>query len=366
MNQDNQMTLHISPMSVFKSALVLLGIYLVFLLRDVVLVVLAAVIIASAIEPATKWLMRRRLPRTIAVVLIYFCIAILIFGVVYFALPPLLFEASSFLSQVPEYMGQVDAEALFERFNLGGEPQVLEGISETLSAGDLVSSVRSLLTIPGGVFRIVSSIFGGVFSFILIVVFSFYFAVQERGIENFLRLVTPPRRQSYVFSLWQRAQVKIGQWMQGQLLLMLLVGVLVFLGLTILGVEHAFLFALLAGLLEIIPLFGPVLSAIPPVLVGISDGGVSAALMIAGLFVIIQQFENHLIYPLVVNKVVGVPAMVVMLALIIGGTLGGFLGALLAVPLAAVFMELVSDYKKMSSASTRAREEGVPPGTLTP
>ncbi len=348
MSAPNHTTLHISPISVFKSALVLIGLFLLFVLRDVVLVVVAAVVIASAVEPITRWLTRHRMPRTIAVVLIYFSIAVLVFSIVYFALPPLLFEASSFLSQLPEYVGQVDTQALFDRFNIGQQPEVLQGISNTLSAGDLVSSFRSLLAIPGGVFQVVSSVFGGVFSFVLIVVFSFYFAVQERGIENFLHIVTPPKHQAYAINLWKRSQVKIGQWMQGQLLLMLLVGVLVFLGLTILGVKHAFLFALLAGLLEIIPLFGPVISSIPPILVGISDGGVSQALMVGGLFIIIQQFENHLIYPLVVNKVVGVPAMVVMLALIIGGQLGGFLGALLSVPLAAAFMELVNDFKYLS------------------
>lgn len=360
MSTNDQMTLHISPSSVFKAAMVLIGLYVLFLLREVVMVVLAAVVIASAIEPMTRWFIRKRVPRTIAVVIIYLCIAILLFGVVYFALPPLLFEASSFLGQLPEYVGQDEISSLLGQFNIGGQPEVLQGISNTLSAGDLVTSIRSLIEIPGGVFRVVSSIFGGVFSFILIIVFSFYFAVQEKGIQSFLHLVTPPRHQTYVLDLWRRAQVKIGQWMQGQLLLMLLVGVLVFLGLTILGVKHAFLFALLASLLEIIPLFGPVLSAIPPILVGIADGGVSAALMIAGLFIIIQQFENNLIYPLVVNKVVGVPAIVVMLALLIGAQLGGFLGALLSVPLSAVFMELVADYKKMSSASARAREVGTP------
>jgi predicted PurR-regulated permease PerM len=355
MTAHNQTILHISPISVFKAALVLIGLYVLFLLRGVVLTVVAAVVIASAIEPMTRWFMSKRIPRTIAVVIIYLAIAILLFGIVYFALPPLLFEASSFLAQLPEYIGQIDTQTFLSQFNAGNKTELLQGISNTLSAGDLVSSIRSLLTIPGGVFRIVSSVFGGVFSFVLIVVFSFYFAVQERGIENFLHLITPPRHQSYVAGLWQRSQVKIGQWMQGQILLMLLVGVLVFLGLTILGVKHAFLFALLAGLLEIIPLFGPVLASIPPILVGISDGGASQALIVAGLFIIIQQFENHLIYPLVVNKVVGVPAMVVMLALLIGGQLGGFLGALLSVPLAAVFMELVADYKRLSvrdSAST--------------
>ncbi len=347
-------TIHISPSSVLKSALVLIALYAVYLLRDLVLVVIAAVVIASAIEPMTAWFVRHRAPRTLGVVIIYLVIAITVFGIVYLALPPLLFEAANFFSQAPDYFGTFDIQAFLERFTVPADPVFFESISESLSAGDLLSGIRSLLAIPGGVFQLVSSIFGGVFSFVLIVILSFYFAVQEKGIENFLRIVTPHDHQAYAIDLWRRSQQKIGQWMQGQLLLMLLVGVLVFLGLTILGVEHAFLFALLAGLLEVIPLFGPIISSIPAIFVGFSDGGITQALLVGGLFVIIQQFENHLIYPLVVHKVVGVPAMVVILALIIGAQLGGFLGALLSVPIASALMELVNDWKHLSSRSASA------------
>ena len=139
--------------------------------------------------------------------------------------------------------------------------------------------------------------------------------------------------------------------MQGQLLLMVLVGVLVFLGLSILGVRHALVFAILAGLLELIPLFGPMLSSIPALMVGFLDGGVTMVFFIAGLYLIIQQFENHLIYPLVVNKVVGVPAMVVILSLVIGAELAGILGILLSVPIAAVLMELINDWKRTTKVS---------------
>lgn len=358
----SRLDVYINPTSVFKAALVLIGIYVAYLLRDVVLVVIAAIVIASAIEPMTLWFTRHKVPRTIGVIIIYLSIAIVIFGVVYLVLPSLLSDTAGFLSQAPQYADTVDAGTLLERFNITTDSTLLQGISDTLSAGDLVSGLRTFIAIPGGVFKIVSSIFGGVFSFVLVIVLSFYFAVQERGIEQFIQIVAPAGKQAYAIDLWQRSQRKIGQWMQGQLLLMLLVGVLVFLGLTILGVKHAFLFALLAGAFEVIPLFGPVLASIPPLLVAFSDGGVSSVLMVAGLFVIIQQFENHLIYPLVVNKVVGIPAMVVILALVVGGQLGGLLGALLSVPIAAALMELFHDVKQraLRANAAAAPHEGTP------
>jgi predicted PurR-regulated permease PerM len=192
----------------------------------------------------------------------------------------------------------------------------------------------------------VGYIFGGVLSFVLIIVLSFYLAVQEAGIENFLRIITPNRHETYVMSLWKRTQIKIGLYMQGQLLLGLIIGILVFLGLTILGIKQALLLACLAAVFELIPIFGPILSAIPAILIGATSGGLSMGLIIAGLYTIIQQFENHLIYPLVVKKIVGVSPIIVILALIVGFKLAGFLGILLSVPISTAIMEYLNDLQK--------------------
>jgi predicted PurR-regulated permease PerM len=116
--------------------------------------------------------------------------------------------------------------------------------------------------------------------------------------------------------------------------------------LTILDVRYALLLAILAAVFELIPVFGPILSAIPAVGIAFVDGGTTLALIVVGAFVIIQQFENHLLYPLVVTKVVGVPPLLIILALIVGATLAGFLGIILSVPAAAIVHELVRDIEK--------------------
>lgn len=345
----------ISAASVVKAALALSLLYALFLLRDLVLVLIAAVVIASAIEPATKWCGARGLPRLPSVILMYLCVAVVLFGTFYVLVPPLLSDTSDFLSRVPQLIESRDLfsppppEGLQEeaaaQLPSGGIVGTLDSVG--VSIGDVVSGLSGYLrNIPGGVFNTVSAVFGGALSFVLIVVISFYLAVQKDGIGNFLRIVTPYQHQEYVVDLWRRAQKKIGLWMQGQLLLVLLIGVLVYLSLTILGVEHALLFAILAAVFELIPLFGPVLASIPAIAAGFIDGGVTLALIIAGVYVIIQQFENHLIYPLVVHKVVGVPALLVIIALVVGGRLAGFLGIILAVPIATALMEFVSDIER--------------------
>ena len=173
----------------------------------------------------------------------------------------------------------------------------------------------------------------------MVIVLSFYLSVEPEGISGFLRIITPAKNEEYVLSLWKRSQRKIGLWMQGQIVLVVIVSMLVFLGLTLLRVENALILAMLAGAFEIIPIFGPILAAIPAVILALVSDGMTSAILVIGLYIIIQQFENQLIYPLVVRKIVGVPPLVSILALIIGAKLAGFVGVLISVPLAAMLME---------------------------
>jgi len=214
---------------------------------------------------------------------------------------------------------------------------------------DLMAGFRNAMQAAGAfgnVLTAIASIFGGVLSFVLIVVFSFYFSIIETGVDEFLRVVSPRKYQPYVLDLWRRSRQKIGLWMQGQLLLGLIIGVLVYLILTILGIKHALLLAVIAALFELIPVFGPILAALPAVLIGFVDGGAVKGLLVVGVYVLLQQFENHLIYPLVVTKIIGVSPLLVILALIVGAELAGFLGILLAVPVAATVQELVKDVRE--------------------
>lgn len=320
-----------------------------FILRDIFLILLTSIIIASAIEPAAAWAKRKGVPRIPSVIFIYLLTAIMLAGLFYFLFLPLLGEVSNFITSFPDYAasfansgglgGFFDSSGIFGG---GGEAPIV----------DIVGQINNLLiSFSQGVFSSVSMAFGGVLSLALIIVLSFYLAVQEDGVGKFLRVVTPLKSEEYVINLWKRSQTKIGLWMQGQMLLAAIVMVLVYLGLVLIGVEHALLLAVAAGVFEIIPIFGPILAAIPAVLVAFAADGMGTALMVVGLFLVIQQFENQLIYPLVVKKVVGVPPMVSILALLVGAKLAGFLGILIAVPMAAILMELLDDMEKEKVAT---------------
>ncbi len=333
----------ISSGTIIKSILFVLLIGTLFFLKGLVLIVMTAIVIASAIEPITKWFMHYRIPRIVAVLLVYIIVVSGFLSIFYFFIPPLLDEASSFLAFLPKYTNLFDLSGTFGGTFLNNP----ESIVQSFSLRDTLLNIQSSFTnVSEGFVKSVSVVFGGALSFVLIIVFSFYFAVQETGIDDFLRVVTPARHQNYILDLWKRSQFKIGRWMQGQLILALIVGVLVYMGLTILDVRYALLLAVLAGIFELIPLFGAILAAIPGVIIAGVDGGVTLGFLVAGLYLIIQQFENHLIYPLVVTKVVGVPPLLVILALIVGAQFAGFLGIILSVPIAAIIQELVKDVQR--------------------
>jgi len=339
---DQRFTISITTGTVIRVLLLLAVLWLLYVLIDLVLVVLTAIVIASAIEPATQWFVRHRVPRIPSVLIVYLVFFTVFFGFFYFFIPPVLVETAGFVSSLPSYLETLNPGTFNNLPFLGSA-----GADAAVSVGEVVEQLRTFLSnISGNALSAASAIFGGILSFLLILVFSFYFAVQETGIDDFLRIVTPTKHQRYIIDLWKRSQHKIGRWMQGQLLLGLIVGVLVYLGLTVLGVKYALALAVLAALFELIPVFGPILSAVPAVVIGFVDGGLTLGLLVVALFVIIQQFENHLIYPLVVTKVVGVPPVLVILALIIGAQLAGFLGIILSVPAAAVVQEFARDLEK--------------------
>lgn len=336
--------------SVVKILLVLVGAYAIFVLRDLLLLLLTAIVLASAIEPGVAFFKRRlRLHRVIAVIIMYLLVFGSIFAGIYYFIPPVLNEARSFLSLLPQYLETVELPTSIGNAGFIGTETTT---AKTSIVDSLLNLQESFSDTGEGIVRLLATIFGGIFSLFLIIVLSFYFAVRETGIDDFLKIVTPTKHQKYVLDLWRRSQRKIGLWMQGQLMLSLIIGILVYLGLMILGVPYALLLAVFAAVLELIPVFGSIVAAIPGVMVALVDGGPTLAIIVAGLFLIINQFQGNLIYPLVVKKVIGVPPLLVIIAIIAGGQLAGVIGVILAVPIAAGIQELVHDFQKKRIGTT--------------
>ncbi len=347
---EKNISVSITPGTIVTALFVLLGAYVLWLLRDLALLVVTAIVIASAIEPGVGFFVRHRVPRFVAALLMYVLVFGSVFALVYFFFPPIIADAASFLSTVPQYLNTLNVPSSFSGLAnaadfLGSSHQAQSMLATLVALQNAFSSGSS------GVVQLLATFFGGIFSLVLVIVLSFYFALQETGVDDFLRLVMPSRHEAYALNLWKRAQKKIGLWMQGQILLSVIVGVLVYLGLLIMGLPYALLLAVFTAIAEIIPIFGSLMAGAAAVVVGFSQGGIALGLVVMGLYVVVNQFETNLIYPLIVKKVVGIPPLLVIIALIAGGTLAGFLGVLLSVPAAAVLLEFLSDFDKKKRAN---------------
>ncbi len=339
--------IHISAGTIIKTVLILLLFWTVFILKDLVLIILLSIVIASAVEPAAQWLIRRKSPRLLAVILVYLSLAVGLVCVVYFLVLPFLSESSQFLKDLPTYFNVDTVSSGIDQNKFLSSQPIVSGLKNSINLEQIISQVNDAIAgLSSSTFNTVSSVFGGILSFLLMVIMSFYLSVERDGVGKFLKIITPLKHEGYIIDLWKRSQRKIGLWMQGQIILAVIIGVLVYLGLLLLNVPNALLLATLAGAFEIIPLFGPILSSIPAIAISFTTGGFTMALLVAGLYLIVHQFENQLIYPLVVKKVVGVPPIVSIVALVAGFQLAGFLGLILSVPIAAIMIEFFDDLEK--------------------
>lgn len=349
--------IRITSGTMLRFLLIAVLILVLYYISDVLLVVLAAVIIASAVEPIIRRLKRYHFHRVIGAITVYLISAAVVAAVLIFVMPTVINDVASVINNAPQTISL--GELWSPLSNMGGGASSLA--NRTISIYDFVNGLRSFFSGGAGVgaLQTANMLFGGFLSFILIIVLSFYLSMKEEGVDEFLRIVMPVRHHDYIIDLWHRSQYKIGYWLRGQVILGLIIGVMVYVTLLIMGIQHALVLACLAAVFEVImPVFGPIISSIPAILLAFSVNGVGTAALLVCLFIIIYQLESQLIYPLVVKRVVGVSPIVVILALVIGAKLAGVLGALIAVPLSAAFMEYIYDIEKRKKSERASSIQG--------
>lgn len=334
----------ISTGSVFRGLLVILAFVLLYLLSNVLVILLFAIVIASAVSPFVGWFEKRRIPRVVAVLLLYLMVVALLVVLSSLVIPSVSKDLSSLNTYLPKIAQQVSSS--LENVQKGA-PKYFDFVSEIQNILDVLSGY--LQQFSQSALNLAISAFGGVFSFVAIIVISFYLSVQKKGVENFLTAVAPERYEGYVIDLWKRVEVKVGLWLQGQLLLALVMGLIVYVGLSLLKVKFALVLAILAMVMEIVPVAGPVLAAIPAILIAFITEP-SLALWVTVFYIVAQQFESHVLVPLVIGKTTGLNPIVVILAILIGGQLAGITGALLGVPVATIFVEILDDMARLKSS----------------
>lgn len=330
---------------------IILGLMLVRI-RDLILVILTSITIASFVEAGVHKLGKWKIGRTLAVFLIYIITILFLFILFYLFIPIIIDEVAGLLTLVKDQFIDSNLFVTLPGDSISEAQNFVSGLTNATSLSEGISgSAQSLISgLSGGFIGTLSLFFGGILNFVLITVISFYLSVQDHGVENFLRIVIPLKHEDYAIDLWRRTERKIGLWFQGQLVLAFFIFILTYIGLLIIGVPYALLISLVTGLFELVP-YGILLAIIPAVAFAYLDGGITLALIVVAFYTILQQIENYIIQPLVMRRMIGISPLVVILAILIGAKLAGFWGFILAIPMAVLVLEFMGDLERNKIAA---------------
>lgn len=345
-NHPQKININVSSGTIIKIILFGLLIFALFKIYNLILVILTAIVIASFVEYAVLKLKPYVKNRALVVFAIYLIVIGIFVTLSSVFLPVFIDEMSILVDSLGKYIPNQSVLNTFQPETISGAKDVVSTISSNSSLSDVIKSGQDFIgNISGGFFNIFGQAFGGILNLVLIFILSLFLSLTERGVENFLRVITPANQEEYIINLWQRTERKIGLWFQGQVLLGLIMGVLVYLVLTIMGVQYALILAVLTAFCELIP-FGIFIAMIPASIFAYLDGGVTMSAIVLIAYFILHQFENYLIYPLIVKNIIGISPLVVILAVLVGGYLAGFWGIVLAIPAAVCLLEFMDDIEK--------------------
>lgn len=314
-----------STQIILKIVFVVLALFFLWLVREIIVILLLALVVASAMDPMVDYFNKKKIPRAVSVLTVYILVLGIAVMVIYLLIPPVLNQLQVLQKNWPQFT------TAFEQ-RLSGTP-----LSE-LNLPDLLKGITSEERVVTGAFGVFSSLF----SLLTMLIISFYLVAEEKGMKKFIASLIPLKHQDFAMNIVEKIQRKMGFWVLGQIILSFVIFVVTFIGLKILGVQYALFLAMLAGLLEIIPYLGPILSSIPAIFFAFIQNP-PLAIVVVLLYVLIQKTENYILVPKIMEKTVGASPLVILLALLVGFKLAGIIGVLVAVPLVAVFTVVIDE-----------------------
>jgi len=327
-----QKILDVSWGTISKFVLIFLFFYLLYLTKEILVWIIFALIISILFSPAINFLHLKRIPRPLAAIFIYFAIFGFIGFLVYLTTPLLSQEIQQFLTTFPKY---------FDKFS---PPLRALGITTFESFEAFTKGLQNwLVGASSNIFSAIVSIFGGISSAFSILTIAILFSFEENAVEKTLKLLFPVRHREYAISIWRKSEAKISGWFGTRVISCIFVGILSYISFLFLGIRYPFIIASLAGILEFIPIIGPIFAGALVFLVALPDL-LSKALFGLAAFILIQVIEGNLLTPILAKKFVGLPPVLVFISLLIGGELWGVLGAILAIPLAGVLFEFFKEF----------------------
>lgn len=333
-NQNQQKILEISWVGILRVITALAVLYFLFLIKDLLVWFLFALIISILFNPAINFFCRRHLPRTLSALIVYLGIFSFL-GLFLWQLAPLLLnELKEFSLRLPQYFEDVSP------YLKGLKITALENFQNFSEAIEAL-----LFRSSANIFTALGAFFGSMFSAVTIFTIAFFLSLEAEGVEKTIYLIAPAPYKEKVLAVWKRAQKKITWWFGIRVLGVLFVGIATAITCLVLNVRYAVIFGILAGLSDFIPTFGPLfVGGLIAIIIALSS--IPKALVFVLAFTFIQQLEGQVILPVLTKRFLRLPPALVLMAVLIGGKLWGILGAILAIPLMGMLFEFVKGLLK--------------------
>lgn len=303
--------IEISHRTIIFTAVFVLGLWFLYLIRSILLVVFIAFILTFSLNPSVKKLEKLGMPRWLGILIMYvLALAILVLtisGIV----PPLVEQTSKLINQIPQ---------LFTQFRFLGIDEMV-----------IASQLSQFASLPTNIIRFLLNVFSNILNVLVLGVITFYLLLERKRMDKHLTLLFGESKEKEIEKVIDGIEDRLGGWVRGELLLMTFVGILTYLGYIIIGLNFALALAILAFLLELLPNVGPTIAAIPAVLIGFTISPLHA-LAAAGWAFLVQQVENSILVPRIMEKTAHINPLVSLISLAIGFKLAGVGGAILAIP----------------------------------
>ncbi len=337
----------ISTSTILKIIGIILVIWLIWKIQDIILILFIVFIITAALSPTVDWLSTKKVPRILAVISIYLLALLVLGGAGYLIIPPFVVQIKELIQNMPEIIAKIAPSISLVQHYYQEQQSLISLFQKPLEA---LSGQVTQLSI--GIFSTAQGFFIGLGIALSIFVMTFYLLLEEEGLKHLIKSFSPEQYREQIVDVLQKVRIKWGSWVRGQLILCAIIGVVYYLGLLALGVPFALALAVLAGILEIIPYVGPIVAAIPTIIIAFFVSP-WLALAVAIFYIIVQQLEGHILVPKIMQKAVGISPVTIIIALLIGAKLAGVLGLLLAVPICAGIIVLTSEWKNSSNQNEK-------------
>jgi predicted PurR-regulated permease PerM len=332
--------------AIMMTALTVIVIFAAYLVRKVLLLLYISGLLAIGFSPMIRLIEKQRLlpigdkrfPRWLAILVLYLFLIGTLVGVGMLAFPPLYEQGKAFVDAAPQMFDRAQ-EFLIERGLLKQHIGIREAVEAAPGEGGQA---------VGTVFGAVMGVLGGIFGFLTVLIVTFYILVDANNLRNAMLHLFSKQDRPRAAAASREIVGKVSAWLGGQLLLAAIIGITSAIGLWLMGIPFFYVLALISAIGEMIPIVGPFLAAIPAIAVA-STVSFQKVLMVIAFFVVQQQIENHVLVPKVMERQVGVSAVTVIVALLIGGNLLGILGAILAVPTAAILQVVFTEVAKQKN-----------------